>query len=246
MEKKKWYNISVEDTVKSLNSNLEHGLTEEEVTKRIEEHGYNELIQKKKKTFLEKFMAQFKDFMIIVLIFAAFVSGVVGVLEHEGINDSIIILLIVIVNAVIGVLQENKAEKSLEALKKLSSHTAKVLRNGHLVVLPARELVPGDVIILETGDYITADLRLTDAINLRIEEASLTGESVPVEKITSLLTEEDLPLGDRENLAFSTSLVSYGRGKGMVVETDMNTEVGKIEPILESKEKEKNNLNKKK
>ncbi len=245
MEKKKWYNISVEDTVKSLNSNLEHGLTEEEVTKRIEEHGYNELIQKKKKTFLEKFMAQFKDFMIIVLIFAAFVSGVVGVLEHEGINDSIIILLIVIVNAVIGVLQENKAEKSLEALKKLSSHTAKVLRNGHLVVLPARELVPGDVIILETGDYITADLRLTDAINLRIEEASLTGESVPVEKITSLLTEEDLPLGDRENLAFSTSLVSYGRGKGVVVETGMNTEVGNIATILDSTENAQTPLQKK-
>ena len=245
MEKKKWYNISVEDTVKSLNSNLEHGLTEEEVTKRIEEHGDNELIQKKKKTFLEKFLAQFKDFMIIVLIFAAFVSGVVGVLEHEGINDSIIILLIVIVNAVIGVLQENKAEKSLEALKKLSSHTAKVLRNGHLLVLPARELVPGDVIILETGDYITADLRLTDAINLRIEEASLTGESVPVEKITSLLTEEDLPLGDRENLAFSTSLVSYGRGKGVVVETGMNTEVGNIATILDSTENAQTPLQKK-
>ena len=245
MEKKKWYNISVEDTVKSLNSDLEHGLTEEEVTKRREEHGYNELIQKKKKTFLEKFLAQFKDFMIIVLIFAAFVSGVVGVLEHEGINDSIIILLIVIVNAVIGVLQENKAEKSLEALKKLSSHTAKVLRNGHLLVLPARELVPGDVIILETGDYITADLRLTDAINLRIEEASLTGESVPVEKITSLLTEEDLPLGDRENLAFSTSLVSYGRGKGVVVETGMNTEVGNIATILDSTENAQTPLQKK-
>ena len=245
MEKKKWYNISVEDTVKSLNTNLEHGLTEEEVTKRAEEYGYNELIQKKKKTFLEKFLAQFKDFMIIVLIFAAFVSGVVGILEHEGINDSIIILLIVIVNAVIGVLQENKAEKSLEALKKLSSHTAKVLRNGHLVVLPARELVPGDVIILETGDYITADLRLTDAINLRIEEASLTGESVPVEKITSLLTEEDLPLGDRENLAFSTSLVSYGRGKGVVVETGMNTEVGNIATILDSTENAQTPLQKK-
>ena len=132
MEKKKWYDISVEDTVKILNTDLQNGLTSEEVTKRIEENGYNELIQKKKKTFLEKFLAQFKDFMIIVLIFAALVSGIVGVLEHEGINDSIIILLIVIVNAIIGVMQENKAEKSLEALKKLSSHTAKVQRNGHL------------------------------------------------------------------------------------------------------------------
>ena len=245
MEKKKWYDISVEDTVKILNTDLQNGLTSEEVTKRIEENGYNELIQKKKKTFLEKFLAQFKDFMIIVLIFAALVSGIVGVLEHEGINDSIIILLIVIVNAIIGVMQENKAEKSLEALKKLSSHTAKVLRNGHLLVLPARELVPGDVIILETGDYITADLRLTEAINLRIEEASLTGESVPVEKITKLLAEEDLPLGDRENLAFSTSLVSYGRGKGIVVETGMNTEVGNIATILDSTENSQTPLQKK-
>ena len=245
MEKKKWYDISVEDTVKLLNTDLQNGLTSEEVTKRIEENGYNELIQKKKKTFLEKFLAQFKDFMIIVLIFAALVSGIVGVLEHEGINDSIIILLIVIVNAIIGVMQENKAEKSLEALKKLSSHTAKVLRNGHLLVLPARELVPGDVIILETGDYITADLRLTEAINLRIEEASLTGESVPVEKITKLLAEEDLPLGDRENLAFSTSLVSYGRGKGIVVETGMNTEVGNIATILDSTENSQTPLQKK-
>ena len=245
MEKKKWYDISVEDTVKILNTDLQNGLTSEEVTKRVEENGYNELIQKKKKTFLEKFLAQFKDFMIIVLIFAALVSGIVGVLEHEGINDSIIILLIVIVNAIIGVMQENKAEKSLEALKKLSSHTAKVLRNGHLLVLPARELVPGDVIILETGDYITADLRLTEAINLRIEEASLTGESVPVEKITKLLAEEDLPLGDRENLAFSTSLVSYGRGKGIVVETGMNTEVGNIATILDSTENSQTPLQKK-
>ena len=142
-------------------------------------------------------------------------------------------------------MQENKAEKSLEALKKLSSHTAKVLRNGHLLVLPARELVPGDVIILETGDYITADLRLTEAINLRIEEASLTGESVPVEKITKLLAEEDLPLGDRENLAFSTSLVSYGRGKGIVVETGMNTEVGNIATILDSTENSQTPLQKK-
>lgn len=245
MEKKKWYDISTEDTVKLLNTDLQNGLTTEEVTKRIEENGYNELVQKKKKTFLEKFLAQFKDFMIIVLIFAALVSGVVGVLEHEGINDSIIILLIVIVNAIIGVMQENKAEKSLEALKKLSSHTAKVLRNGYLLVLPARELVPGDVIILETGDYITADLRLTEAINLRIEEASLTGESVPVEKITKPLSEEDLPLGDRENLAFSTSLVSYGRGKGVVVETGMNTEVGNIATILDSTENSQTPLQKK-
>ena len=245
MEKQKWYKVSVEETCKILNTNLEKGLSESEVNKKIEEFGYNELRQQKKRSFLEKFLEQFKDFMIIVLIFAALVSGAVGIMENHGIGDSIIILLIVIVNAIIGVLQENKAEKSLEALKKLSSHTAKVLRDGVIVVLPARELVPGDIIILETGDYIPADLRLSDTINLKIEEASLTGESVPVEKKTVIIDEDDVPLGDRENLAFSTSLVSYGRGKGIVVETGMNTEVGNIASILDSTENSQTPLQKK-
>ena len=245
MEKKIWYNYSVEDTVNSLDTDLENGLTSSKVSERITKYGYNELKQGKKKTFLEKFLLQFKDFMIIILIIAAFVSGVVGILESNEpiisfgdflskISDSIIILLIVIVNAVIGVLQENKAEKSLEALKKLSSPTAKVLREGQILILPAKELVPGDIIILDTGDYIPADLRLFETNNLKIEEASLTGESVPVEKITKTIEETNLPLGDRENLAFSASLVSYGRGKGIVIETGMNTEVGNIAAILDA------------
>lgn len=245
MEKKNWYNISVEETVRLLNTNLETGLTETEVSEKISKYAYNELKQAKKKTFIQKFLAQFKDFMIIILILAAFVSGIVGILESNEpttsflsflskISDSLIILLIVMVNAVIGVLQENKAEKSLEALKKLSSPITKVMRNSQMLLLPARDLVPGDIIILDTGDYIPADLRLFETTNLKIEEASLTGESVPVEKITSVITETNLPLGDRDNLAFSASLVSYGRGKGIVVETGMNTEVGNIAAILDS------------
>ena len=247
MEKKNWYNLSVEDTVNLLDTNLTDGLTEAQAAERVETYGYNELKQGKKKTFLQKFLAQFKDTMIIILILAAVISGVVGILESkepvisvldflEKISDSFIILLIVIVNAVIGVLQENKAEKSLEALKKLSSPVSKVLRDGQILMLPGKELVPGDIVILDTGDYIPADLRLFEAANLKIEEASLTGESVPVEKITSVIEETDIPLGDRDNLAFSASLVSYGRGKGIVAETGMNTEVGKIAAILDSTE----------
>lgn len=247
MEKKNWYNLSVEETVNILKTDLTNGLTESQAAERVSTYGYNELKQGRKKTFFEKFLAQFKDTMIIILILAAVISGVVGILESkepvvsvldflEKISDSFIILLIVIVNAVIGVLQENKAEKSLEALKKLSSPTSKVLRGGQILILPGKELIPGDVVILDTGDYIPADLRLFEAANLKIEEASLTGESVPVEKITSVIDQTDIPLGDRDNLAFSASLVSYGRGKGIVVETGMNTEVGKIAAILDSTE----------
>ena len=163
MEKKNWYNLSVEDTVNLLDTNLTDGLTEAQAAERVETYGYNELKQGKKKTFLQKFLAQFKDTMIIILILAAVISGVVGILESkepvisvldflEKISDSFIILLIVIVNAVIGVLQENKAEKSLEALKKLSSPVSKVLRDGQILMLPGKELVPGDIVILDTGD----------------------------------------------------------------------------------------------
>ncbi len=247
MKKENWYNLSVEDTVNLLDTNITNGLTEAQAAERVKTYGYNELKQGKKKTFLQKFLAQFKDTMIIILILAAVISGVVGILESkepvisvldflQKISDSFIILLIVIVNAIIGVLQENKAEKSLEALKKLSSPVSKVLRGGQTLMLPGKELVPGDIVILDTGDYIPADLRLFEAANLKIEEASLTGESVPVEKITSVIEETDIPLGDRDNLAFSASLVSYGRGKGIVAETGMNTEVGKIAAILDSTE----------
>ena len=147
--------------------------------KNMEQMNYR---QKKKKSTFVKFLEQFKDFMIIVLIIAAIISGVVGYIEGEGITDSIIILIVVILNAVIGVIQENKAEKSLEALQKLSAHVSKVIRNGKMEVIPAKELVPGDIVVLDTGDYVPADLRIIEAVNLKSQEASLTGESVPVEK----------------------------------------------------------------
>ena len=190
---------------------------------------------RKKKSLIVKFLEQFKDFMIIVLIIAAIVSGIVGILEGEGITDTIIILIVVIINAIIGVAQENKAEKSLEALQKLSAHASKVIRNGKMIVIPSRELVPGDVVVLETGDYVPADLRIIEAVNLKSQESALTGESVPVEKIIDTINEE-VGIGDRTNMLFSSSLITYGRGKGIVVETGMNTEVGKIAEIINSSE----------
>ena len=234
MENNKWFTKEITEVEKELQTDLERGLTSEEVSKRQEKYGFNELKAKKKKSLFQKFLEQFKDFSIIILIIAAIVSGVVGVAEGEGITDTIIILIVVIVNAIIGVSQEAKAEKSLEALQKLTNHASKVIRNGEITVVPARELVPGDIVVLDTGDYIPADLRIIEAVNLKSQEASLTGESVPVEKNIDAISDSEIGLGDRLNMLFSSSLVTYGRGKGIVVETGMNTEVGKIAGMLDN------------
>jgi len=231
-----WFNQETKNVIEKLKSNVEKGLTEEQVKQAREKYGYNELEAKKKKTLLVKFLEQFKDFMIIVLIIAAIVSGVVGVAEGEGITDTIIILVVVVVNAIIGVAQENKAEKSLEALQKLSAHASKVIRNGKMIVVPSRDLVPGDIVVLDTGDYVPADLRIIEAVNLKSQESALTGESVPVEKSSDVINAEEVGVGDRVNMLFSSSLITYGRGKGIVVETGMNTEVGKIASIINSTE----------
>ena len=211
--KENWFNKTVTETLESLTTNANEGLKSEEIEERRKKYGFNELKAKKKKTILVKFLEQFKDFMIIILIIAAIVSGVIGYLQNEGITDSIIILIVVIINAIIGVAQESKAEKSLEALQKLSSHVAKVIRDGKLVVMPSKELVPGDIVIIETGDYVPADLRIIEATNLKAQEASLTGESVPVEKNTEAISDEKIGIGDRTNMLFSSSLITYGRGK---------------------------------
>ncbi len=245
MEKNNWFNKSCEDVEKDLQTDLSKGLSSEEVQKRREKYGLNELKAKKKKSLLQKFLDQFKDFSIIVLIIAAIVSGIVGVAEGEGITDTIIILIVVIVNAIIGVTQEAKAEKSLEALQKLTDHASKIIRNGEVTVIPAKELVPGDIVILDTGDYIPADLRIIEAVNLKSQESSLTGESVPVEKNTEKIEETEVGIGDRLNMLFSSSLVTYGRGKGIVVETGMTTEVGKIAGMLDNTEEQTTPLQKK-
>ena len=235
---KNWFNKSKEEIEKELQTDLTKGLTSEEVQKRREKYGLNELKAKKKKTLFQKFLDQFKDFSIIVLIIAAIVSGVVGVAEGEGITDTIIILIVVFVNAIIGVSQEARAEKSLEALQKLTDHASKVIRNGEVTVVPAKELVPGDIVVLDTGDYIPADLRIIEAVNLKSQESSLTGESVPVEKNEQKIEELEVGIGDRINMLFSSSLVTYGRGKGIVVETGMTTEVGKIAGMLDNTEEQ--------
>ena len=238
MEQNNWFNKSVEEVEKELETDLSKGLSNEEVQKRREKYGLNELKAKKKKSLFQKFLDQFKDFSIIILIIAAIVSGIVGVAEGEGVTDTIIILIVVIVNAIIGVSQEAKAEKSLEALQKLTDHASKVLRNGEVIVIPSKELVPGDIVVLDTGDYIPADLRIIEAVNLKSQESSLTGESVPVEKTTEKIEEKEVGIGDRINMLFSSSLVTYGRGKGIVVETGMTTEVGKIAGMLDNTEEQ--------
>ena len=238
MKTKKWFNKEIHEVEKELNTNIEKGLNDEEVKIRIEKYGLNELKAKKKKSLLQKFVEQFKDFSIIILIIAAIVSGAVGIAEGEGVTDTIIIMIVVIVNAIIGVTQESKAEKSLEALQKMTDHASKVIRNGEVKVIPAKELVPGDIVVLDTGDYIPADLRIIEAINLKAQEASLTGESVPVEKNIDLIKDDETALGDRLNMLFSSSLVTYGRGKGIVVETGMTTEVGKIAGMLDATEEQ--------
>ncbi len=242
---KSWFNKTSQEVEQELKTDYQKGLSSSQVQENMKKYGINELQEKKKDSLLKKFLEQFKDFSIIVLIIAAIVSGVVGVAQGEGFTDTIIILIVVILNAVIGVAQESKAEKSLEALKKLSSHASKVIRNGKEQVIPARELVPGDLVIIETGDYIAADLRIIEAVNLKSQEASLTGESVPVEKITEKIDGNEIGIGDRKNMLFSSSLVTYGRGKAIVVNTGMNTEVGKIAGMLDNAEKQETPLQQK-
>ena len=238
MEENKWFNKSIEESEKILETNIQNGLTENDVKTKREKYGLNMLKAKKKASLLQRFIEQFKDFSIIVLIIAAIVSGFVGISQGEGMTDTIIILIVVLANAIIGIAQESKAEKSLEALQKLTDHASKVIRDGKIKVIPAKELVPGDIVVLDTGDYIPADLRVIEAVNLKAQESSLTGESVPVEKTTKTIEKTDVGIGDRTNMLFSSSLVTYGRGKGIVVQTGMNTEVGKIAGMLDNTEKQ--------
>lgn len=220
----------------------EEGLTSQEAEKRIAEYGPNQLDEGKTKSLLMKFLDQFKDFMIIVLLVAAVVSGVFG-----DISDAVIILVVVILNAVLGVVQEAKAEEAINALREMSSPEAKVRRDGTVVSLKSDQLVPGDIVLLEAGNIVPADLRLIEIASLQIEEAGLTGESVPVDKELTILEDVKAGIGDRTNMAFMNSNVTYGRGEGIVVGTGMSTEVGHIAEMLASTEETmtplQNNLN---
>ena len=213
------------------------GLTEKQVEERRKKYGINQLEEQKKKSIIIKFLEQFKDFMIIILLIASVISVIVAKIEGTGdYFDSIIIIAIVVFNAIIGVIQEAKAEKSLEALKKMSAPTCKVRRNGKIITIKGEEVVPGDVVLLEAGNYVPADCRLSSSSNLKIEESSLTGETVPELKEANEILPEKTALGDMKNLAFATTVVVNGHGEAIVTETGMNTKVGKIAKMIISNE----------
>lgn len=233
-----WHQESIEDVLAQLYSSSK-GLSAKEALKRLGEYGPNELKEKKQKTPFIMFLDQFRDFMILVLIAAACISGFIGEL-----SDTIAIVVIVVLNAVIGFIQEYRAEKAMAALKKMSAPSATVLRDGMPLTIAASEIVPGDVVSLEAGGIVPADLRLIESARLKVEEAALTGESLPVEKDTGVLHEEHLPLGDRKNMAYKGTFVTYGRGIGVVAETGMNTELGRIASMLQEEEEVKTPLQK--
>lgn len=226
---------TIKELEKELKTSSSNGLSSEEVEKRLKENGYNQLKEPEKESIFVKFLNQFKDTMVIILLVAALISILVEPTEWI---DSLIILVVVLLNAVLGVAQENKAEKSLEALKNMTAPTAKVIRNGKATVIDAKELVVGDLLILEAGDRIGADARIIESHNLQIDESALTGESVPVNKVCIPLENEDLPLGDRTNMAYQSCNITYGRGLAIVTATGMDNEVGKIADMLINEKQE--------
>jgi len=225
-----WHNLDI-NKVFALTGSSPSGLSAQLAEQRIVEYGFNELLEKKRKPAWLLFLKQFNDFMILLLIAAAIISGVIG-----DIGDTIVILVIVLLNAMIGFVQEYRAGKAMDELKKLSTPQVEVLRNGSPVMLSSVNLVPGDIVFLEAGTLLPADLRLVETTSLFIDESSLTGESVPVNKTSETLTEDDLPIGDRFNMAYKGTLITNGRGSGIVVATGMSTEIGQIARMLQTEE----------
>ncbi len=241
-----WHTLRKEEVLKSLNTNEKQGLSEEEVLKRQEKYGKNKLQEKKKESYLKKFIKQFNDFMIIILIVASVVSAIVSYMQGENdYVDSIIIIGIVIFNALMGVIQEAKAEKSIESLKQMTPQKAKVVRDGRTILINAEELVKGDIIELEAGNFVPTDCRILESHNLKIEESSLTGETEPVLKDANIICNEQIPLGDMKNLAFMASITVNGHGKAVVTETGMGTKVGQIANMMMEDETPETPLQKK-
>lgn len=241
-----WHCISAIEVEKKLKTSIAKGLSNKEATKRIKEYGQNELEKGKKVPLIIRFINQFKDFMIIILLFAALLSCGISYIEKTNeYIDSIIIVAIVFFNAVIGLIQESKAEKSLEALKKLSSPTAKVKREGKIISIPSSNLVPGDIIFLESGNIVPADCRLIETHNLKIEESSLTGETIAITKNANALLNGNIPIGDVVNMGFASTVVSLGTGTAIVTDTGMNTKVGKIAKMIITNEDKGTPLQKK-
>lgn len=238
-KERNWHFLRVEEVEKELSSNTIHGLSNKEALQRRLTFGGNFLKESKGRSIARMFLDQFLDFMVLILIASAIISGFMG-----GPEDTIAIAVIVILNSVLGFIQEYRAEKAMEALKALSTTNAKVLRSGNTELISSRDLVPGDIVILEAGNIVPADLRLITAIQFKIEEAALTGESQPIEKTTSSTLKAELPIGDRLNMAYKGTLVTYGRGVGIVVATGMNTEIGRIATLLSSEKDTKTPLQK--
>lgn len=232
------YHEESNKVIAGLGSDLTNGLSDAEVLKKREQYGENKLQEKKKKSTFQRFLDQFKDVMILILIAAAAISFVIACIEGEPKEffEPALILIIVIINAIMGVMQESKAQKALDALKNLSAPHARVIRNGHEMVIEAAELVPGDIIRLEAGDFVPADARLIKSVSLKSEESALTGESVPSEKDASLIIAENAPLGDRSNMVFSGCSITYGTATAIVCATGMDTEMGKIANLLDNEE----------
>jgi Ca2+-transporting ATPase len=232
-EELSWHALDPEEILKHWSTPLENGLSTEEAQHRLETYGSNQLAAAARTTLLQMLWDQFNSFIVILLVVAAIVSAVLG-----DTKEAAAILAIVVLNAGLGVVQERLAEEALAALQKLAAPEAQVVRDGRRQMIPSPGLVPGDIVILEAGNYVPADVRLLEAVNLRVEEAALTGESVPVQKDANIKLKADIPLGDRKNTAFMGTLISYGRGRGVVISTGMRTQIGLIARMLQSVDRE--------
>lgn len=240
MNKKAYQAATIEDIAIDLETNLGQGLSNQESQARLAKYGFNELVERPRPGFLKMLLDQFNNFLVIILIVAAVISLVLGELI-----DASAIMAIVVLNAILGVVQESKAEQALAALKKMAAPNANVIRDGRQITVPSRDLVPGDVVMLDTGNYVPADVRLLESVNLKVEEAALTGESVPVNKNAHVVLDKELPIGDWKNSAFMGTVITYGRGKGLVTATGMQTQIGLIAEMLQSYEDEATPLQKK-
>src|SRR5689334_20687956 len=228
IQQQDWHALETEEVLSHLKVQG-NGLTSEEAKRRLERFGPNQLKEAARPTFLQTLWEQLNNFVVILLIVASMISALLG-----DYVEALAIMAIVVLNAVLGIIQERRAEEALAALKKLAAPDAQTLRDGHRVSVPAHELVPGDIIFLEAGNFIPADIRLLEAVNLRIEEASLTGESLAVQKNAATVLDKNVPLGDRKNTAFMGTVVSYGRGRGVVTSTGMHTQLGLIARMLQN------------
>ena len=235
MSTENWHTESIETVMKTLKTS-DRGLEEGEVQTRLEKYGHNEITEADKISLWELFFNQFKDVMVIILIIAVVISLGVSYRRAESPIEAIVISIIIIFNAVFGFIQEYRSEKALEALKQLAADKSKVIRGGEIYEVFARDLVPGDIVYLEVGDQIPADIRVSEIMNLQVDEAVLTGESTPVWKETPPFSDINMPVADRKNMVFLGTLVTSGRGQGIVVETGMRTEFGKIAGLIQDVE----------